>query len=413
MGKSKSVEFTKTMKKTHRIFMPDMLHYHNELLQAAFEACGYQMEIIPEKENSSEYALPYISGDYCLPAMQILGHMLALVQNRECDVEHIAFMEPQTGGACRAGNYYDSIIKSMEKAGYADIPVISLNVSGQEKHEGFTITPRLVLCAAAAVCYGDMLMTLSQQTMPYEVNKGDSENCRKKWIDIISDDIKHGKNINGKKRREQYKKIVEDFSDIPVRESALTKVGIAGEIYIKFSPAGNEHMEKFLQENGYDYRMGGFINYVIYIADGELEKQRLHGAGKSVQKIYTTVIRYMEKLQKDINTAITCGGRFKADAGFSQLKNMAEPIIRKDCNIGDGWLIAGEVVDLIEQGYNNILILHPFGCLVSHVCIRGIMKNLHKQYPKANIQAIEFDYDSSKTLRESRIMLGLSGIHKK
>ena len=159
-------EFTKAMKDTHTILLPDMLHYHNALLQAAFAACGYRLEILPEEKNLPEYSLPYISGDYCLPAVLILGQMLAALRSGRFQPDQIAFMEPQTGGACRAGNYYNSIIKSLKEAGYGHIPVISLNAFGKDKHAGFTITPKLLFRAIAAVCYGDLLMTLYQQVRP-------------------------------------------------------------------------------------------------------------------------------------------------------------------------------------------------------------------------------------------------------
>lgn len=406
---TRNAQFTKEMKKTHTILLPDMLGYHNKLLQAAFAGAGYRLEILPEAENLPEYSLPYISSDYCLPAVLILGQMLAAVRSGKYDLNRIAFMEPQTGGACRAGNYYNSMIESLKKAGYSQIPVISLNAFGKEKHEGFTITPRLILGAAAAVCYGDLLMTLVQQIRPLEREKGAADTCWEKWIQQLSGEIRNGQYIGRRKRRERYKKIVEDFSQIPVKERKIPKVGISGEIYIKFSGIGNEHLEKFLKKQDCAYRMGGFVNYVIYIVDSERENQRLRGASQVVLKGYDTVIRSLLKIQYDIHAAISKSGRFEADADFIHLKELAKPIIKAGCNVGDGWLIAGEAADLVEKGYDHILIVHPFGCLVSHVCERGILKQLHSRYPGVNIQTIEYDYDSSKTLRESRILLGISG----
>lgn len=312
MARTQGAEFAKKMKKTHKIWLPDMLHYHNELLQAAFLGCGYQLEILPMSRRVSDYSQPYISGDYCFPIFCILGQLLAFLESGDCDVDRTAFMEPQTGGACRAGNYYNSIIESLKKAGYPQIPVISLNAFGEERHPGFSITPRLLFGAVTAVCYGDLLMTLLQQVRPYERTKGQAEDCRQKWMRILSDDIRRGKNISGRKRRERYQEIIEDFKGIPTQKKEIKKVGIAGEVYMKFSPVGNEQLEDYLQGEGCDYRMGGFVK------------------------------------------------------------------------------------------------LHPFGCLVSHVCIRGIIKKLRARFPGVNIQAIEYDYDSSKTLRESRILLGLS-----
>lgn len=193
------------------------------------------------------------------------------------------------------------------------------------------------------------------------------------------------------------------------RRGRQGRVGITGEIYIIFFPVGKAHLEQFLEERDCAYRMGGFINYAIYIVDSELENQKLCGAGKMVQKAYDAVIRYLIRMQQDINQNIAEGNRFLPDADFAKMKKMAMPIISKGCHTGDGWLVAAEVADMAEKGYESILIVHPFGCLVSHVCGRGIMKKLHERYPNVNIQTVEYDYDSARTLRESRILLGISG----
>lgn len=407
MARTQGAEFTKKMKKTHKIWLPDMLHYHNELLQAAFLGCGYQLEILPMSRRVSDYSQPYISGDYCFPIFCILGQLLAFLESGDCDVDRTAFMEPQTGGACRAGNYYNSIIECLKKAGYPQIPVISLNAFGEERHPGFSITPRLLFGAVTAVCYGDLLMTLLQQVRPYERAKGQVEDCRQKWMRILSDDIRRGKNISGRKRRERYQEIIEDFKGIPTQKKEIKKVGIAGEVYMKFSPVGNEQLEDYLQGEGCDYRMGGFVNYAIYIVDSEFAKMRLRGDPKWQQEVCFRVLCYLKRIQGDLYNALS-GKNFGADADFESLKEKASEIIDCSCNEGDGWLIAGEAADLIQQGCDHILILHPFGCLVSHVCIRGIIKKLRARFPGVNIQAIEYDYDSSKTLRESRILLGLS-----
>lgn len=415
LKKSKNVkdvktQFTKAMKRTHTIYMPDMLGYHNAFLKAAFARAGYRLRIMNKDKKLVDYSLPYISGDYCLPAMMILGQMFATIEDENVDIERIAFLEPQAGGACRAGNYYNSMIKSLDRAGYSYIPVISLNAYGMEKHPGFSITPKLISGAVAAVCYGDLLMTLLQQVRPYEVKTGTTQKCYDMWIRKIARDIRTGKNISKKNRKKRYQEIVESFGKIKTQSRKnKIRVGITGEIYIKFSRIGNDNLEKFLQDHDCDYRMGGFVNYAIYLVNSERENQALKGASSALLGVIDKLAGYLEKLQRDMNDALTSAG-FLADASFSKLQELAEPIISKGCNTGDGWLIAGEVGDLASQGYDHILIVHPFGCLVSHVCERGIMKKLHKAYPNVNIQTIEYDYDTSETFRESRIMLALSDI---
>lgn len=405
-----AAEFTKEMKKTHTILLPMMLPYHNRLLQAAFSACGYRLEIMPEAERLSERALPYISGDYCLPALLILGQMLSVVEDGKYDCSKIALMEPQTGGACRAGNYYNLMIESLKKAGFLQVPVISLNAFGEEKQAGFRITPKLVKGAVAAVCYGDLLMSLYQQLRSYEKEAGSADRKLQQWTKLLAEEIENGKYISRKFRKERYRKIINDFNLIERNDISCRRIGIAGEIYMKFSPVGNDNLEEFLQKLGCEYRMGGFVNYAIYLVDTERDKQRLLGAGSAVLAAIDEVKKYLLKIQMEINEAFKETSELVPDSDFEHLKELAQGIIDSQCNIGDGWLIAGEAADLIEKGFTNILILHPFGCLVSHVCGRGILKNLHEKYPNVNIQTIEYDYDSSKTLRESRIMLGISNV---
>lgn len=409
MRETGRAEFTRKMKRTHTILLPDMLHYHNALLQAAFAACGYHLEILPEEQNLPGYSLPYISSDYCFPTVLILGQVLAAVRSGRFQPDQIAFMEPQARGACRAGNIYNSMIESLKKTGYSQIPVISLNAFGQYKHPGFTITPKLLFCAVAAVCFGDLLMTLYQQVRPYECRRGDAKACWQRWNDKLCKDIAAGKNISAKKRKERYRQIVRDFAKIPMEDRNIRRVGIVGEIYIKFSPIGNRHLEQFLQKQDCAYRMGGFVNYCIYLVDSEQEDQELCGAGRMERKACDMVLRYLIRIQNDINQSIVQESRFAPDANFAEMKELAAPIINRGCRTGDGWLVAAEAADLIERGCENILIVHPFGCLVSHVCERGILKKLHERYPNVNIQTVEYDYDSANTLRESRIMLGISG----
>ena len=404
---NKKAEFTKAMKKTHTILMPEMLGYHNDFLKAAFARAGYHLEVMSEETRLADISLPYISGDYCLPAVLILGQMLATVKSGKWDVKKIAFIEPQTGGACRAGNYYFSMIDSLEKAGYGEIPVISLNAFGEEKHEGFTITPSLIFGAAAACCYGDLLMTLQQQVRPYEKEQGAVDACCEYWKQQLVSDIESGRKLSRRDRKKRYEEIVDSFSRIEIKKEKHIKVGVTGEIYIKFSKIGNEHLEEFLQSQGCDYHFNGFVNYLIYIVDSEKENQRLNGTSGAVLKMIEVLLKYLKKVHKDMNDALQNKG-FLADADFDRLEQLAKPVITKGCNVGDGWLIAAEVADLIEKGYDHILIVHPFGCLVSHVCERGILKKLRALYPTVSIQTIEYDYDSAKTLRESRLLLGIS-----
>lgn len=407
----KAATFTKEMKKTHTILLPQMLEYHSPFLKAAFENSGYKFAVMKSSGRLKGRSLKYISNDYCYPAVLIVGQILEVLEEGLYEVDKVAFMEPQAGGACRAGNYYNTIIKTLQKSGFSYVPVISLNFKGKEKQEGFQVTPKLLFDAIEAVCYGDLMMSLYQQIKPIEKVKGETD-----WVyQVVQDELirsmKKGRSSK-KRRRENYKYIVEYFKGISTRSETKKKVGVTGEIYIKFSSLGNHNLEKQLEENGCQCVMGGFINYALYIVDSEKKNYQTNTSHplRGVLGVFDSVVRLLENIQRELYDVVKKESDFYMDTSFSTLKKKAESIIGYGCITGDGWLIAAEVVELIEKGCKNVLIVHPFGCLVSHICERGILKRLHELYPGINIQTIEYDYDSSDTLRESRIMLGIGEV---
>lgn len=405
MSTLKNAEFTTKMRKTHTIYMPQMLHYHNELLCAAFAYGGYRLAVVPEQEKFCKETLSMIGKDYCTCAIGIIGNLLTFVKENDALRDKIAFLEPQAGGACRAGNYYNLIIECLRKCGYEQIPVLSLNYHGLEKHRGFQINLRMLQGAVAAVCYGDLLMTLTQQIRPYEVNVGETEALRQKWIATLKEEIAQGRKLTG--RKTIYREIVETFRNIQTTSGKKTRVGIVGEIYIKFSPVGNCHLEEFLSQNDCEYRQGGFINYCIYVVYSEMKCMELQHKSKGELWMYQKVIDYLCGVQKQINELLQSEG-FLHDANFYDLLELKGAVMSDYYNIGDGWLMTAEIMDLIKQGYDKILIVHPFGCLVSHVGGRGIIKKVKELYPKVKISSVEYDYDQSKTLRESRILMAIN-----
>lgn len=297
--------------------------------------------------------------------------------------------------------------------GYDSIPVISLNFRGEERHSGFHVTPGLVAGAIAAVCYGDLMMCLYQQVKPYEAEPGETDRVRARVEEKLCRDIMAHKN-GRKSRLRGYQFALERFSEIPVRPEKKRQVGITGEIYMKFSRLGNDDIERFVMDHGGEPYSGGFINYCIYLADVEryMAEHRRGGAGSGLcrtaeRKAYEAALRWLCRLQEELLSCISRGGRFGTDLNFARLREKAVGIIDYGCNTGDGWLIAAEVAQCVERGCKSVLILHPFGCLVSHVCERGILQKLNRLYPDVAIQTIEYDYDQSRTLRESRILLAL------
>ena len=400
-------EFTKAMRKTHTIYMPDMLHYHNDLLKAAFSYGGYRLDVVPEYDHLTREVFRTVNADYCTCAIGIVGNLLTMLEDPAYQGKPIAFLEPQTGGACRAGNYYNLIINCLRKTGHEDIPVLSLNYKGEEKHSGFQINARMLFAAVAAVCYSDLLMSLLLQIKPYEKHQGETYKLYRKWITKLEKAISQGHGINGRKK--WYEQIVTEFATIELDEElkgSKRKVGIVGEIYIKFSPIGNCHLEQLLEENDCEYRLGGFVNYLAFVLHTEAVSSGLLGESIISQKGCRFLIDYLCRLQTEMNDIMDRYG-FVHDADFHTMHTYAKDIITDNYVIGDGWLITSEIVDHIRNGYDRVLSVHPFGCLVSHVGARGTLRRIHELYPGAGVHSVEFDYDQSKAIRESRILLAI------
>ncbi len=399
--------FTKEMRKTHTIYMPYMLRYHNELLKAAFAFAGYRLDVVPEYERFDKSVYDAVNADYCTCAFSIVGSLLSMVADQSFANERIAFLEPQMGGACRAGNYLELIINSLSRVGRTDIPVLSLNFKGLDKQEGFRINARLVYAGFAAILWGDLLMSLLLQIRPYELNEGETDRLYDKWIKMIGSIIKKGNvAIYG---RSLIHKAVSEFASVkkdPSKTGALKRVGICGEIYVKSSPVGNSHLEELLRDNQCEYRIGGFMNYCIFTVFTDMKASAHNGASRAYLFGCRMVIAFLDHLQGRVHRISDTFG-FSRDSSFSELRGYVADIISEDYVVGDGWLIAAEAVDSIRQGYDRVLAVHPFGCLVSHVGVRGMIKRVTELYPDAKLFSIEYDRDQSAAMRDSRILLAL------
>lgn len=403
----KAVVFTREMRKTHTIYMPDMLHYHNDLIKAAFRFAGYRLDVVPEYRELTQSVYKTVNPDYCTCAIGIVGNLLSMAEDPRFAGKPIAFLEPQMGGACRAGNYYELIISSLRRCGHGEIPVLSLNLKGQEKQPGFRINGRMLFASLAAICLSDLLMSLLLQLRPYEKHPGETDALYRKWITRLEQELRKGQHLFF--RRALYRQICAEFAAIELDEAkrgTLKKVGIVGEIYIKFSPIGNRHLEDLLRDNNCEYRLGGFFNYCIFVLYTDMVSARLNGKSKALLAGYQAAIDVLDRMQMRMHCVMEEYG-FTHDASFLELKDHAKKIISEDYVIGDGWLIAGETVDHIRKGYDRVLAVHPFGCLVSHVGTRGTLGRIRELYPGAGVHSIEYDYDQSEAMRESRILLAL------
>ncbi|MBQ7535575.1 MAG: hypothetical protein IJT43_08155 [Stomatobaculum sp.] len=420
MTKQRNV-FTKAMRRTHTIYMPDMLPYHGQLFCAAFRHAGYRLKIVPEASSYPKETYSTVSQDYCSPGIHIIGNALALVKELERKRGshggaglRIAFLEPQSGGICKAGNLYHALINSLRRSGYSDIPVISLNPHAKELQSGFRLGPRLLTAGFVSVLYSDLLMQLTLQTRPYEKEKGSTDRLHRKWLRFLSGKIARGHCLFF--RRAIYRRILKSYREIPLRDSdaeqmkSRVKVGISGEIFSKCAPSGNRHLEEVLQEQGLEYRLGGFLNYLIYVVYTESRIRQLGGTIPRRYVFFCNVLqKYMEACQRELCREMRRAG-YNCDSEFSRMEKYAGTILDTGYNIGDGWLTAAEACDYIESGYRNVLLCHPFTCLVSHVGSRGIIKNLKKRYPKARVTSVEYDIHGSKAMLDSRILMALSAL---
>ena len=406
--RAKGAEFTPGMRKTHTIYLPNMLPYHGSMLCAAFRSAGFRLAVVPDAAEYPPETFTTVSQDYCSPGIHIIGNILALVRSPETDPERIAFLEPQSGGICKAGNLYHAIINSLRRSGYARIPVISLNPHSLERHSGFRLTLPLLRSAVSAVVFSDLLMLLTLQTRPYETVPGSTDRLHRQWERRLCHELERGRLVPPP--LSLVRRILQSYRALPVRRTGPPKrrVTIAGEIYSKFAPSGNQGLEVFLQEQDVEYRFGSFLNYLIYIVYTE---RKIRQNGGNIRWYYAffclALQKYMEHAQRELCTEMRKAG-YVCDSEFRRMEKYAAEILSTDYNIGDGWLTAAEAADYIRSGYRNVLLCHPFTCLVSHVGSRGVIKNLKKRYPEARITSIEYDIHGSKAMLDSRVMMALS-----
>lgn len=402
------IEFTKEMKKTHKILFPNMLNIHFQILEKVFVSYGYQMELLRNTDQRViDEGLKYIHNDTCYPALLTSGQMISALKSGDYDLEHTALMMSQTGGGCRASNYIHLLRKGLENAGLGHIPVISINLSGLEKNSGFSLTLPMLRRALGALVYGDLLMLLDNQTKPYEVNRGESKKLVDKWTDYIGNQFSKGKGFAPKEMKEILKNIVKEFSDVEIKKVPKVKVGVVGEIYVKYSALANNNLEAFLAEQDCEVMVPGIMGFMLFKVDNRLEDIALYGGSKAKKVVVQTLYNYMTNFECYLLDALK-GSKFTAPAPYLHLKQLVEPIIGYGCKMGEGWLLTAEMMELIESGYGNIVCAQPFGCLPNHIVGKGMIRKIISIHKDANIVPIDYDPGATKVNQENRIKLMLS-----
>lgn len=400
--------FTEEMKKTHKILIPNMAPVQFRLLAAAMEQRGYQVELLGNRGSQvSELGLKYVHNDTCYPALLVIGQFLDALRSGRYDLDRTALIITQTGGGCRASNYIFLLRKALARAGYGNIPVLSLNFSGLEKESSFPMDLRFLRRAMAGIAYGDLLVALKAQTAPYEIHPGQAAALQKKWLDRLFDEIRGGGGNSRKELKRRMPEIAAEFAAIPVRRAPKVKVGIVGEIYVKYSPLGNNALEDFLSAQGCETNLPGMLAFIQYCLFNPSETVRLYGGSWTERVMPEMSLAYLAGIEKQVIHALESGG-FHAPLPFRDLIHLADGLISTGDKMGEGWLLTAEMVELIRSGYENIICAQPFGCLPNHICGKGMINKIREQYPEANITPIDYDPSATRVNQENRIKLMLA-----
>lgn len=402
------IEFTREMKETYKIIFPNMCNIHFHILQKVFESYGFDIDLLMNTDQSViDEGLKYVHNDTCYPALLTIGQMMSALKSGKYDINKTALMMTQTGGGCRASNYIHLLRKALKNAGMDQVPVISVNLSGLEKNSGFKITLPMLRRAIASLCYGDLLMLLNNQTKPYEINRGDSAATVEKWTQFICDKFEKKQGIAPKEIKGYLKDIVKDFEAIPVNKTPKVKVGIVGEIYVKYSALANNNLELFLAEQDCEVMVPGILGFMLFKVDNRLEDITLYGGSGAKKAVIKTLFDYLTIFETYLLDAVR-GSKFTSPASYMHLKELVEPIIGYGCKMGEGWLLTAEMMELIEQGYGNIVCAQPFGCLPNHIVGKGMIRKIRNVHPEANIVPVDYDASATKVNQENRIKLMLA-----
>lgn len=400
------IEFTKEMKRTHTILVPQMLPIHFQFLQRILCKDGYHVEVLKTKGQAIiDEGLQNVHNDTCYPALLVIGQMIDALKSGRYDTHKIALAITQTGGGCRASNYIHLLRKALVQAGFSYVPVISVNFSKLEKNSGFQLTPKLLLRLGAGFLYGDYLMWLSNQIKPYEVTPGSTKAITDHWIETICDQFSSLKFL---KLKQNARAIVKDYAAITRTQEDKVKVGIVGEIYMKYSPLGNNELEQFLLKENCEPVVSGALDFGLYCLENVKMDYELYGRNKKSVRLASWASDFIQRLQNKLSDVIEEEGSFRTPSPFQEVIECTDGMIHRGAKMGEGWLLTGEMVDLIHRGVNNIVCCQPFGCLPNHIVAKGMMRKIKDRYPMSNIVAVDYDPSATSVNQENRLKLMLA-----
>lgn len=401
--------FTKEMKEEYTLLMPQMLPVHFGMMQKLLECEGYKVNMLTTNHRGIvDEGLKYVHNDTCYPALLVIGQLIDAVKHGGYDPHKVGLLITQTGGGCRASNYIHLLRKALEKADMAYIPVVSVNLSGLEKNPGFSLSLPFIRKAVYAMMYGDLIVNVANQVRPYEVEKGSADAMIYSWSQWLVDGFQEGRGMSRGQMCAIFDKICADFAAIPVQGEPKIRVGVVGEIYIKFAPLGNNNLEKFLLSEGVEPVVPGLTDFIIFKIYNRVADVELYG-GKWIKKAACQAfMAYIESCQKDMINALERSGRFRAPGTFRELHELVHGYLGDGNKMGEGWLLTAEMLELIHTGTNNIVCTQPFGCLPNHIVGKGMIRKLKDEYPYSNIVAIDYDPGATQINQENRIKLMLA-----
>ena len=408
------VVFTQEMKRTHTILVPNMLPMHFQMIGRVLERVGYKVELLETSgPQIAETGLKYVHNDTCYPAILVIGQFIHALQSGKYDPDRVALILFQTGGGCRASNYIHLLRKALEKAGLGHVPVISLSMAGLEKHPGFQLTLPLVMKMMYGVLYGDLLMTLVNQCKPYEVEKGSAQALADRWTRQLAGELTARSTGGYRRVKSNYRRILDQFAAIPMERRDTLKVGVVGEIFVKYSPLGNNNLEQFLVDEGAEVVIPGLMDFCLYCVYNNMLDHQLYGMQKLSQPAYRAAYQYLVGKERDMIAAIAAHGRFTPPTLFTRTVSLVQGTISMGVKMGEGWLLTAEMLELADKGVGNIVCTQPFGCLPNHICGKGMMKPIKEKNPAINIVAIDYDAGATRVNQENRLKLMLANARQR
>ncbi|MDD7363235.1 MAG: acyl-CoA dehydratase activase-related protein [Peptoniphilus sp.] len=409
------VIFTEEMRKTHTILIPQMAPIHFKLLEPLLQTEGFNVEVLPNlSTHVVDEGLKYVNNDACYPSIFVVGQFMEAVKSGRYDTDNLTLLMSQTGGACRASNYVGFIRKALKDAGYGHIPVLAASFQGIERHPGFTFGKRQIVRmgkkAVQDLLYGDLIMRLSNATRPYEVEKGAEKEVTDRWLKELAE-TSGTRSYSRVEFRKNVRAMVADYEGVETDGRIRPKVGVVGEILVKYLPQANNHVQRQLEEEGAEVVIPDLTDFMIYSFKNASIKEARYGTSKIGGFIANTVIRYVESYRSVVREELA-KSRYDGPETVKTLMHYAEEFVDLGNQYGEGWLLTAEMVELIRQGAGNIVCVQPFGCLPNHITGKGVIKAVRESYPTANIIPIDYDASASAVNQTNRIKLMMNQANK-